>query len=169
MPDLSFLHQSVLYLHIVGVFLFLLAHGISAGVVLRLRSERDPQAVRTLLDFSARSIGVMSIGAAVWFFSGIFLGFSGNYWSTGRYWLWASLVVAVVVVGLMTPMGRIYLNRVRLALGIDPSKPNDPPAATEVDPAALDAAIRSGRPELLAAIGVGGVAILAWLMMFKPF
>jgi len=169
MPDLSFLHAPVLYLHIIGVFLFLLAHGVSAGVALRIRSERDPVAVRTLLDFSARSIGVMGLGATIWLFSGIFLGFSGNYWSTGRYWLWASLLLALVIVGVMTPMGRFYLNRVRLALGIDPRGPANQPLAADVDRVALDAAIKSGRPELLAAIGVGGVAVLAWLMMFKPF
>lgn len=169
MPDISLLHPYVKYLHIIGVFLFLLAHGVSAAVVLRLRAERDPQAVRTLLDFSTRSMGVMTVGAAIWFFSGIFLGFSGNYWGSGRYWLWASLLVAVVVVGLMTPMGRLYLNRVRVALGIDPRGPANQPMAAVVDPVALDVAIKSGRPMLLAGIGVGGVAILAWLMMFKPF
>jgi small-conductance mechanosensitive channel len=169
MPDIAFVHPYASYIHIVGVFLFLLAHGVSAAVVWRLRSERDPAAVRTLVDFSARSIGVMGIGAAMWFFSGIILGFSGNYWSTGRYWLWASLAVAVVVVGLMTPMGRLYLNRVREALGIDSRGPVDQPISTTVDPAALDAAIMSGRPLLLIAIGFGGILILTWLMMFKPF
>jgi len=169
MPDLSWTHSYVKFLHVIGVFLFLLAHGVSAAAVLRLRSERDPATVRTLLDLSARSIGWMSVGAAIWFFSGIFLGFSGNYWSTGRFWLWASLGVAVLVVGVMTPMGRLYLDRVRRALGVDPKAPTKPGGTAYVDPATLDAAIRSGRPELLAAIGVGGVVILAWLMMFKPF
>jgi hypothetical protein len=169
MPDIAWTHAYVIYIHIVGVFLFLLAHGVSAAVVLRLRRERDPAAVRTLVDLSARSIGVMSIGAAIWFFSGILLGFSGNYWGTGRYWLWASLAVAVVVVGLMTPMGRLYLNRVRLALGIDPRGPVGQPISTTVDAAALDAAITSGRPLLLVGIGFGGIMVLAWLMMFKPF
>jgi uncharacterized membrane protein len=169
MPDIAWTHAYVKYIHIVGVFLFLLAHGVSAAVVLRLRRERDPAAVRTLVDLSARAIGVMGLGAAVWLFSGILLGFSGNYWTTGRYWLWASLAIFVVVGGLMTPLGRFYVDRVRTALGVDPKAPTKPPATMEVDPAALDAAIMSGRPLTLAALGFGGILVLAWLMMFKPF
>jgi hypothetical protein len=41
--------------------------------------------------------------------------------------------------------------------------------ADNVDPQALEAAIMSGRPILLAAIGLGGLVVLTWLMMFKPF
>jgi hypothetical protein len=169
MPDIAWTHAYVKYIHIVGVFLFLLAHGVSAAVVLRLRRERDPVAIRTLLELSMRSMGVMTLGLAIWFFSGILLGFSGNYWTTGRYWLWASLAVVIVIFGVMTPLGRFYLDRVRKALGIDPKGPADQPISATVDAAALETAIMSGRPLALGIIGFGGVAVLAWLMMFKPF
>ena len=168
MPDLSPFHAWIVFAHIIGVFVFLIAHGVSVGVVLRLRSERDPAAVRTLVDLSRRSILVMSVGALVWLVAGILAGFSGNYWTTGRYWIWASLVVAFVVIGVMTPFGRLYLNRVRVAVGID-VKTGAVDANAPVDAAALEAAIMSGRPMLLAAIGAGGLVVLAWLMMFKPF
>src|SRR6187401_2316208 len=105
MPDLSWTHRYIVYVHVLGVFLFLIGHGVSVMVLWRVRRERDPAVLRTLLDFSARAIGVMGIGSTIWFFSGIYLGFSGNYWTNGQYWLWASLVIAIVVVGLMTPMG----------------------------------------------------------------
>jgi hypothetical protein len=170
--DLAPFHGWIVFIHIVGVFAFLLAHGVSAGVLLRLRSERDPGAVRTLLDLSRRSLGIMGIGALVWLVAGILAGFSGNggagYWTTGSYWIWASLVVAILIIGLMTPFGRLYLNKVRGAVGIDP-KTGAFDASKPVDPAALDAAINSGRPMLLAAIGFVGLAVLAYLMMFKPF
>ncbi|HLB44940.1 MAG TPA: hypothetical protein VJK49_06090 [Candidatus Limnocylindrales bacterium] len=168
MPDLSPFHGWIVFAHILGVFLFLIAHGVSVAAVLRLHSERDPAALRTLLDLSRRSMTAMGVGFLVWFFGGILAGFSGNYWTTGRYWIWASLAVAVAVMGIMTPMGRIYLNRVRAAVGIDPRTGVIDSAAT-VDPVALEAAIGSGRPVLLASIGVVSVAVLAWLMMFKPF
>lgn len=168
MFDLAPFHALIVFAHILGVFLFLLAHGVSAAVVLRLRSEREPVAVRTLLNLSRRSMTVMLIGFLVWFFGGVVAGFSGNFWTTGKYWIWASLAVAIVIVAVMTPMGRIYFNRVREAVGVDP-KTGAVDASATVDPAALEAAIASGRPLLLAGIGVGGVAVLAWLMMFKPF
>ena len=50
--DLAPYHLWIVCIHVVGVFLFLIGHGVSAGVVWRLRTERDPVAVRTLLDFS---------------------------------------------------------------------------------------------------------------------
>jgi hypothetical protein len=172
MPDLAPFHAWIVFVHVLGVFLFLLAHGVSAAVLLRLRAERDPATVRTLVDLSSRTFLVMSIGAAIWFFAGILAGFSGNYWTSGRLWIWASLLVVVVVGGVMTPLGRSYLDRVRTVLGIETGgwRPDSGQSmADNVDPQALEAAIMSGRPILLAAIGLGGLVILTWLMMFKPF
>lgn len=166
--DLSPFHLWIVFIHVVGVFIFLIGHGISAGVAWRLRTERDPAVLRTLLDFSRRSINFMSIGFVIWFFGGILAGFSGNHWTSGRYWIWAALVIALVTTAVMTPFGRFYLDRVRTALGIDPKSGAVDPAFS-VDAAALDAAIMSGRPLLLAGLGLGTVVVLAWLMYFKPF
>src|SRR5207237_1457478 len=94
--------------------------GVSAAVAWRLRTERDPVAVRTLLDFSRRSLSLTLIGALTWLIGGILAGFSGNWWTSGQYWIWVSLVLAMAVVLAMTPMGRIYFNRIRMAVGVDP-------------------------------------------------
>lgn len=169
---MSDLHTWIVFLHIAGVVIFLIAHGVSVGVVLRLRAERDPAAVRTLVDLSRGSMTAMSVGALIWLVAGIVAGFTGNggagWWTTGTYWIWVSLVLAIVVIGLMTPMGRLYLNRIRAAVGVDPKTGAVTPDF-QVDQAALQAAVSSGQPTLLAAIGVGGLLILLWLMIFKPF
>jgi hypothetical protein len=68
-------------------------------------------------------------------------------------------VLAVFLIGIMTPMGRIYLNRVRETLGIDP-KTGAFDSSKQVDPAAVEAAVASGRPVLLTVLGIGGLAIL---------
>lgn len=166
------LHTWIVFIHVAGVIVFLIAHGVSVGVVLRLRAERDPAAVRTLVDLSRGSMMAMSVGALIWLAAGIVAGFTGNggagWWTTGRYWIWASLVLAIVIIGLMTPMGRLYLNRIRTAVGVD-VKTGAVAPGFQVDPAALEAAVKSGNPTLLAAIGVGGLLILLWLMVFKPF
>jgi hypothetical protein len=39
----------------------------------------------------------------------------------------------------------------------------------QVDSVALETAISSGKPELLATIGFGGFLLILWLMIFKPF
>jgi hypothetical protein len=166
------LHTWIVFVHIAGVIVFLIAHGVSVGVVLRLRAERDPAAVRTLVELSRGSMNAMSLGGLIWLVAGIAAGFTGmggaGWWTTGTYWIWASLVLAIVIMGLMTPLGRIYLNRIRAAVGVD-VKTGAVDPGFQVDPAALEAAVRSGNPTLLAAIGVGGLLILLWLMIFKPF
>lgn len=170
--DLSPYHGAIVFIHVLGVLMFVLGHGISAGVLWRLRTERDPAAVRTLLDFSRRSMNFMTAGLATWFFAGIVAGFSGNggagWWTSGRYWIWAALGVALILAIAMTPLGRLYLNRVRAAVGIDP-RTGAINADAAVDAMALEAAIASGRPMLVVGLGLGGLIVLTWLMVFKPF
>jgi hypothetical protein len=167
-PDISGFHGWIVIAHVMGVLLFVLAHGVSAAVLLRIRGEHDPQTLRTLLDLSNRSYVVMSVGFLIWFLAGILAGFSGNWWTSGRLWIWAALVTAIVVTGVMTPFGRIYFNRIREALGVDvKTRTYDP--SFQVDQARLDAALASGQPTLLVAIGVLGLAFMAYLMLAKPF
>jgi hypothetical protein len=169
MPDLAPYHQSIVFVHMLGVFGFLLAHGVSAGVLFRLRTERDPIAVRTLVDLSAQSFRARDVSGLVFFFSGILAGFSGGHWASGKLWIWASLVVLFVVGGVMTPLGKSYIDRVRSAVGIDPKAKRGQSVLGDVDHAALDEATLSGRPVVLGVLGLGGIVALAWLMMFKPF
>ena len=51
------MHRWWVLLHIAGAFGFLMAHGVSAYAVLRLRKERDPVRVSQLLEMSSSSIG----------------------------------------------------------------------------------------------------------------
>lgn len=166
--DLSAFHGWIVFLHVVGVLLFVLAHGVSVAVLLKMRTERDPVALRTLLNLSSTSLGAAGIGFLLWFASGIVAGFTGNWWTSGRWWIWASLVIAILITAVMTPFGRIYFNRVRSSLGIDPkSRTFDP--TFQVDGSAVEAAIGSGQPTMLAAVGIIGLVVLLWLMMAKPF
>ena len=167
-PDISAFHRTIVLIHVVGVVLFVLAHLVSVAVVLLIQRERDPAALRRLLTLSSRSLLVALVGLAAWFLGGVLAGFSGNWWTSGRLWIWASLVLAVVLIGLMTPMGRLYLNRVREAVGIDPETGAVNTSAS-IDPAAVDAAIKSGQPILLTALGVFGLLAILWLMLAKPF
>jgi len=166
--DLSPFHGWIVFLHVVGVLLFVLAHGVSVAVLLRMRTERNPVALRALLDLSRTSLGAAGIGFVLWFVFGIVAGFSGNWWTSGKYWIWASLAIAIVITGLMTPLGRFYFNRVRTALGVDPKTGQLDPAF-QVDGAVLEAAIDSGQSTFLAATGIIGLVVLLWLMVAKPF
>jgi hypothetical protein len=111
-------------IHVASAFGFILAHGASAAVALQLRRERDPGRVAALLDLSRSAMGGLTWAMAlVMLSSGIWLGFQADWW--GRVWIWASIAVLVLLMGLMTPLGGIKLNRIRTALGmsVDPKKP----------------------------------------------
>jgi len=166
--DLSPFHGFIVFLHVVGVLLFVLAHGVSVAVLLKMRTERNPVALRSLLDLSRTSLGAAGIGFVLWFVGGVVAGFSGNWWTSGKYWIWVSLGIAIVITGLMTPMGRFYFNRVRTALGVDPKTGQLDPTV-QVDGTTLEAAISSGQPTFLAATGIIGLVVLLYLMVAKPF
>jgi len=167
-PDISRFHETIVLVHVLGVILFVLAHGISVVVLILIQRQRDPAALRRLLTYSRQSLIVAFIGLALWFLGGILAGFSGNWWTSGRLWIWVSLVLAILLIGLMTPMGRFYFNRVREAVGIDPQT-GAVNTSAQVDPAAVEAAIRSGQPVLVAALGTIGLLAIFWLMLVKPF
>jgi hypothetical protein len=167
-PDISGFHGTIVLIHVLGVILFVLAHLVSVVVLFLIQRERDPAPLRRLLTVSRQSLLVALIGLALWFLGGILAGFSGNLWTTGRLWIWASLVLAIALIGLMTPMGRLYFNRVRAAVGIDPQT-NAVNLDAPVDPAAVEVAVKSGQPLLLATLGTIGLLAILWLMLAKPF
>ena len=102
--------------------------------------------------------------------SGIILGFMGRFWSEA--WVWIAIVVFVVILFVMGGYGRNNFDRVSYLF--DPEKykaPRDkkgeePIPASDEDLAAEQA---KGRPVMLTVTGLAALALILWLMMFKPF
>ena len=159
------LYSWVLVLHVASLAIFFVSHGAAAAVAFRLRRERDPARVRTLLELSSSAVGItMSVSLLIGFAAGIWLGFLGNWWGQG--WIWASIAVLIVVAVLMTPLAAMPLRRLRAAAGIVPRKGADSPAA---DDAELERLLSGWNPWPTAAVGAGAIVVLVWLMFFKPF
>ena len=159
------LYPWLVYLHIAGAFLFVMAHGVSAIVAFRLRAERDPVRMTALLDLSSTSIGVMYVGLLTLLIAGIVAAINRNWFSTG--WPWAAIIVLVVVAVAMYALGSRYYAGIRQALGL-PSMNNKepgPPRPTEEIVSMLD----TRRPEQIAIVGFVGLLIILWLMVLKPF
>src|SRR5690242_1401353 len=93
----------IIFLHVAGVFLFLLAHGASASVSFQLKRERNADRIRALLDVSIWSFGAMFIGLLLLLITGIVAGFMSNAW--GRGWIWASIVLLVAIFAVMSVLG----------------------------------------------------------------
>jgi MFS family permease len=164
MPDLR---ETLIFLHVSFVLLFVLVHGGSAVIAFRLRSEHDPARIAALLDASRMAVNswVMILGLLGFVLTGIWLGFIGGFWGTG--WLWASIVVLVLVVVGMTPMAAGRLRRARQAYGLETGRDREPPAAA--DPAAAERELQTWSPVPVAVLGGVGLLVVLWLMIVKPF
>ena len=162
------MYQWVVFLHVVGAFGFVLAHGTSMFVSLKLRRERDLERVRALLDISGVSLIVMYALLLLMLVAGITAGFMGHWW--GRGWIWAALALLVVMAIVMSWLGTEYYDRVRKAVGlpgIHSGRKNMPPELASAEE--LDKLLSSPHPFILTAVGAGGLLVILRLMMLKPF
>lgn len=162
------LYRWVVFGHVVAVILGLGAHGASAFAMFRVRRETDRTRMAAILEVSSSSLMVASIGLLVAIVLGIVAAVMGGHFS--RFWPWAAIIVLVIIIGVMTPFAGIPMNNLRRALGtgVRGDKPSDPARVPGTDDE-VAAAIAKVRPEIPAAVGVVGVAILTWLMEAKPF
>jgi hypothetical protein len=158
----------IVLLHIAGAFLFVISHGASAWVVIALRRERDPARIRALADLSSTSLTAAYIGLLLLLVGGIWAGIYGDWFKFG--WIWTALVVFIVIAVLMYAIATPYFKRLRIALGQRvmgmPKDAPEPIAAADRDIAAIAATAPAG---LLVAVGLGGLLIILWLMVVKPF
>jgi hypothetical protein len=154
------MHQWIVFGHILGALLFMLAHGASAAVVFRLRRERDADAVRVLLGVSRMTIPVGYVALLLLIGAGLWAGMSGGWFRAGALWLWTSIGLLVLILGAMYGLLTPGFKTLRETVGDD---------STPVDQGALDLALAKPGPIIGAGIGLVGVLIILWLMVLKPF
>jgi plastocyanin len=148
------------FVHLVGLFVFLMAHGVSMGVLFRLRKERQPAKVNELLQLSASSTRAMYPGLTVLLLGGIVAGFLGHWWS--RAWIWAAIAILVLVMMAMYVVATPYYRRIRfVAQAIEGG-------SQAVTGQQFDEILRSPRPTWVAVVGGVGLAAILYLMLFKP-
>jgi amino acid transporter len=162
------LYQWVVFLHILSALAFFMAHGASAVMVFQLRRERELDRIRAILDLSRAAIPVAYIAVLILLLAGIAAGIMGNWFSQG--WIWASLGLMVVQFGWMYYYAYRYYPPIRKAVGLPYSDGRSEHAAEPPASAAeIDAAIRATNPPLFLGVAFGIVALILWLMVFKPF
>jgi plastocyanin len=153
-------YQWWVLIHLLGVFGFLASHGVSMIITFRLQRERDPRQVASLLQLSSSTISAFYASLALLLAGGIVAAFLGNLWAYG--WIWAALIILLVVSLAMYGMARPYYRRVRFVTTAIVE------GSEAVSPQQYDSILGSGRPMTIAAIGLTGLVAILYLMLFKP-
>ncbi|HJW75072.1 MAG TPA: DUF2269 family protein [Thermoleophilia bacterium] len=146
-------------LHLVGLVVFLLAHGVSIWVSFRVRGERNRDVIAALLGLSLRASQVLYLGLLLLGIGGLGAAFTAGWLATP--WNLASYVVVVAVLAAMYSIASPYYHGLRAGL-------EGAVGAPPLDDEALVARLRSRRPEALALVGGSGLVILVLLMVLKP-
>jgi hypothetical protein len=154
------------FVHLAGVFGFLIAHGVSAGVGLRLRRERDPARARALLDLSAASLNLANLSFVVLIAGGIGAAFTEHLWGEG--WIWTAIGLLAALMALVPTLVVPYYKKVRAVIGA-PGARGRAPAGPPSKPEEIASVLGSPTPLVIAWVGVIALAVLLWLMVYKPF
>jgi uncharacterized membrane protein len=149
------------FLHIAGVFGFLIAHGVSVGVAFRLRREREPKRIMALLDLSNSSITLLYWSLLLLIGGGVVAGFVGDWWGDG--WIWVSLGILLLTIGAMYAVATTYYRRLRTVIGAMAD------GSQAISEERLGEVLAGPRAWVLAAIGFGAILFILYLMLFKPF
>jgi hypothetical protein len=142
------------FVHLAGILVFVAGHGVSASVTMRLPKERDPERLEPLLALSRSTIVWSNVGLLVLVIGGVANWLRVDYSPQG--WLWAAVGLLVILAALGFELAAPYFRRIRAAIAAS-------------DAGALETALDSPVPWTVFWVETGGVAIILWLMVFKPF
>jgi hypothetical protein len=161
------LHRLLLFAHVLFAFLYFLAHGASVAVAYRVRRETNAERVRALLDLSWSTIVAsyqLLLGTIV---CGVVLGFLGHWWSAR--WIWTSIIILLLIVVVMARAAAPRYRGLRKAVGLEFVDGKWEHRGPELSPDELARVLAALNPAAITAAGVGGWAVILWLMLFKPF
>jgi hypothetical protein len=149
------------FLHVAGVIAFVMFHGVSMTVALQLRRERDRGRIATMTQLSGSSLRGMYIALLWLIVFGVIAGIQGDWWNDG--WFWISVGLLVVAIAEMSAVARPYYERVKEAIEV---RPSGVPRRSDEE---LDEILRSPIGLWNTVFGIAVLAVIAWMMIFKPF
>ena len=142
----------LIFLHVLSAFTFFLAHGTSVAMAFQIRRETDFARVRAMLDLSESTLIVMGIAFLIMGLSGLIMPFMLKLW--GKGWIWASIVLMVIVFVQMAVMNEKRYKILRKLVGLPYRQGNTIlPAEAPASPAEVDAHIRKMNVNVLVAVG----------------
>jgi uncharacterized membrane protein len=149
-------------LHLLGVLGLLGTHGVSTFVLYRIRTVApDREKIAELIAFSGSTVIPMYISLLILLVGGVGAALKVSYLS--KPWIVISIVILVVILVVMYGLARPFFRRVTAACGI---RPSGVPRASDEE---LIELARNPRAHVISAVGIGGLLIIVFLMVTKPF
>jgi len=143
------MYRWIVFIHIASLLGLLLVHPVT--VAFHLKQERVDVRIRELLEVSEAASRLRWIFFGLVIGSGVLLGFLGSWW--GNIWIWAALVIFVLIGVVMNRYGGRTIDEI----------------ADTRDDSEMERLLTRFNPWILAITGTGGLLIVLYLMLFKPF
>ncbi len=160
--------QWLIFLHILAAITFFLAHGTSATMAFKIRTETDFTRIRAMLDLSWSTMVLMGVSFLLLALTGLVMPFLLHIWNKG--WIWTSIVLMLIVSVYMSVYNQTHFRELRRLVGMPYMKGSKlMPAETPASPQAVAALLGKTDVIPLAIVGYLLPAIVLWLMVFKPF
>lgn len=137
-----------MFLHVASVLGLLIVHPVT--VAFHLKEERDDTRIRELLEVTEAASLLRWVFFWLVIASGLLLGLMGGF--LGTAWLWAALVIFVLIGLVMNLYGGRTIDRI----------------ADTRDDTEMERLLSQFRPMTLAVTGAGGLLLVLYLMLFKP-
>ncbi|HEX9386922.1 MAG TPA: hypothetical protein VF918_11430 [Anaerolineales bacterium] len=165
---LNILIRWLVFVHVLGVITFFLAHGTSAAMTFQIRKETEFSRIRALLDLSWSTMILMGVSFLIMGLTGLILPFLIHIWNRGYIWL--SIVLMLFVFIYMAMFNETHYKELRRLVGLPYMKgsknlPAEPPSSSD-EVAAL---LKKTSASSMVVVGYIIPAIVLWLMIFKPF
>ena len=159
------MYNWIVYLHVASVFVFLVQHAAEIFVTFRLRQKKEPEKVFAVYDFlPANNSRNLRITYLIILITGAIAGVISPWWKQG--WMWTALGVMLLLWYIMYRIGGpVYYEAVD-QITEQALKNKDDEASIEQFRRELQA---RREPEIMMGVSLVGMAIILWLMMFKPF
>lgn len=126
-----------------------------------IRNETKRSRIEALMAFSAKTVIPMYISLLTVVGTGLWLGFVATGW-LGQLWYWLSLGLLGLITGLMFFVARPFGKRILAACEM---RPSGLPRRSDEE---MRQILHSQRTNVITAMGVIGLGLILWMMVFKP-
>jgi hypothetical protein len=158
----------LVFLHVLSVITFFLAHGAAAAMIYKVRSETDFARIRAMLDLSVSTFRVYAYSFLIMGLTGLIMPFLVHIWD--KVYIWLSIVLMLFVAVWMGLVNEKQTKQLRRLVGLPYMKGNkEYPAESPSSPEEVAALLKLINPIQWVVVGYGIPAFILWLMIFKPF